>query len=143
MKLSTKGTYGLRALIDIAANSQTDPVSISSISTRQAMSVGYLEQLISKLKRSGFVNSVRGVRGGYVLAKPASEISVGDVLRALEGSLSPVDCPAAKDEGEGCDESGSCLTKVVWQKINDSINIAVDAIKLSEIIEEAKTSCSI
>ncbi|MDR2519961.1 MAG: Rrf2 family transcriptional regulator, partial [Eubacteriaceae bacterium] len=117
MKLSTKGRYGLRALVDIAVHSQTEPVSISSICTRQSMSVGYLEQLISKLKRDGFLDSVRGVRGGYVLAKPANQISVGDALRSLEGDLSPVDCPAAKDEGDGCKASESCVTKYVWKKI--------------------------
>jgi len=136
MKLSTKGRYGLRALIDIAVHSRTEPVSISSICSRQAMSVGYLEQLISKLKRDGFLDSVRGVRGGYVLAKPAEEISVGDVLRTLEGDLNPVDCPAARDEGDGCDLADSCATKFVWKKINDSIKDAVDAIMLSEILED-------
>lgn len=92
MKLSTKGRYGLRALIDLAQYSAEAPVSITSISARQDLSERYLEQLMSMLKKAGLVRSVRGAGGGYVLAKDMAEISVGDVLRALEGSLEPVEC---------------------------------------------------
>ena len=136
MKLSTKGRYGLRALIDIAVNSRIEPVSISSIGERQSMSTSYLEQLISKLKKGEFVDSVRGVKGGYTLAKDADEISIGDVLRALEGDLSPVDCPGISDEGDGCSSADFCVTKYVWKRINDSVNDAVDEITLSELIDE-------
>ena len=87
MKLSTKGRYGLRALIDLAQYSKDAPVSIMSISSRQELSERYLEQLMSMLKKAGLMKSIRGAAGGYILAKPADEISVGDVLRALEGSL--------------------------------------------------------
>ena len=87
MKLSTKGRYGLRAMIDLALYSDEEAVSIQSISARQNISDNYLEQLVRKLKKEGLVVSVRGAQGGYRLAKPADEISVGDVLRALEGSL--------------------------------------------------------
>ena len=92
MKLSTKGRYGLRALIDMAQYSENEPVSITSISDRQDISERYLEQLMAMLKKSGLVKSVRGAGGGYVLAKKMNEISVGDVLRALEGNLDPVAC---------------------------------------------------
>ena len=85
MKLSTKGRYGLRALIDLALYSENETVSIASISARQNISESYLEQLIAKLRKAGLVTSVRGAGGGYKLALPASEISVGDILRALEG----------------------------------------------------------
>ena len=101
VKLSTKGRYGLRALIDLAQYSEQTPVSITSISSRQDLSERYLEQLMSMLKKAGLVRSVRGAGGGYVLAKPADQISVGDVLRALEGSLEPVDCAGLDPEG-GC-----------------------------------------
>ena len=84
MKLSTKGRYGLRALIDLAQNSTEEPVSITSIAERQEISERYLEQLMSKLKKSGIVKSIRGAAGGYILARPMEEISVGDILRALE-----------------------------------------------------------
>lgn len=84
MKLSTKGRYGLRAMIDLARYSEEEPVSISSIASRQDISERYLEQLVGLLKKAGLVQSIRGATGGYVLAKGAKEISVGDVLRALE-----------------------------------------------------------
>ena len=92
MKLSTKGRYGLRAFIDLAVWGENEPISLTSIAERQDISVSYLEQLMAKLKKAGLVNSIRGVNGGYVIAKPAEEISVGDVLRALEGDLAPVEC---------------------------------------------------
>ena len=92
MKLSTKGRYGLRALIDLAQYSEEEPVSITSISNRQGISERYLEQLMAKLKKAEIVKSIRGAGGGYILGKDMHEISVGDVLRALEGSLDPVEC---------------------------------------------------
>ena len=133
MKLSTKGKYGLRALIDLAQYSEDSPVSITSIARRQDISERYLEQLMSKLKKAGLVKSIRGANGGYVLAKEAKDISVGDVLRALEGNLDPVECPGIQNSS-GCDGSDVCVTKYVWQRINDSINRTVDEIKLSELL---------
>ena len=112
MKLSTKGRYGLRALIDLALYSETEPVSINTIAERQGLSERYLEQLMALLKKNGIVKSIRGASGGYSLAKPASEISVGDILRALEGNLEPVDCGGLNPE-EGCSASGTCVTKYV------------------------------
>ena len=139
MKLSTKGRYGLRALIDLAQYSEETPVSITSISKRQDISERYLEQLMSMLKKAGLVKSIRGAAGGYILAKPADEISVGDVLRALEGSLEPVEC-AGLDPRGGCQASESCVTKYVWKRINDSINRTVDDIWLSQLVEEGRNT---
>ena len=129
MKLSTKGKYGLRAIIDLARFSEKEPVSIGCIATRQ--------KLFALLKKAGLVKSIRGASGGYVLARDASEISVGDVLRALEGNLEPVRCAAFYSE-EGCMASDECVTKYVWQKINDSINKTVNEIKLDELVKESK-----
>ena len=140
MKLSTKGRYGLRALIDLAQNGGEQPVSITSISTRQDISERYLEQLMSMLKKAGIVRSVRGAGGGYVLVKRLEDISVGDVLRALEGSLEPVDCAGLEPNG-GCSVSASCVTKYVWKKINDSINQTVDEIKLDQLVKENGKNC--
>lgn len=137
MKLSTKGRYGLRAIIDLARYSENEPVSINSIATRQNISERYLEQLVALLKKAGLVKSIRGASGGYVLAKEMEEISVGDVLRALEGSLEPVKC-GALDPEEGCTASGGCVTKYVWQKINESIAKTVDEINLKELVLESK-----
>ena len=131
MKLSTRGRYGLRAVTDLAVHSKDGPVSISSIAERQELSEGYLEQLIAKLKKAGIVKSIRGSGGGYELARLPKDISAGDILRALEGDMKVVDCPESK---EACANYDACVTKYVWRRINDSINTAVDAMTLEEII---------
>ena len=137
MKLSTKGRYGLRAIIDLAMNGQDGPVPISSIASRQSLSESYLEQLMAKLKKAGLVTSIRGAQGGYFLAKSSDEISVGDILRALEGDINPVDCVALTKDGKlKCKNSSLCVSKYVWKRINDSITETVDAIKLSTLLEE-------
>ncbi len=135
MKLSTKGRYGLRAMIDLARFSESSPVSISAIAARQNISERYLEQLVALLKKDGLVKSVRGAAGGYVLARDMNEISVGDVLRALEGSLDPVTCLAFTPDG--CEAAKECVTKYVWNKINESINRTVDEMKISELVQES------
>ena len=136
MKLSTKGRYGLRALLDVAVHAQDDLVSISSIAARENISEAYLEQLMAKLKKAGLIVSQRGAQGGYRLAKPPGQISVGDVLRALDGNLDAVTCPGLSDEG--CAGSEGCVTKYVWQKINESITKAVDEISLCTLVRESR-----
>lgn len=137
MKLSTRAKYGLRALIDLGLHSQEEVVSIQSIAGRQNISVSYLEQLMAKLKKAGLVESTRGAQGGYRLGKPENEISVGDILRVLEGSLDAADCPG-NNPGNACEGSELCVAKYVWKRINDSINSAVDTLMLSELIEESR-----
>lgn len=140
MKLSTKGRYGLRAFIDLAVWGKEEPVSLTSIAGRQEISLNYLEQLMAKLKKAGLVESVRGVNGGYRLARPADEISVGDVLRALEGDLIPVDCAAIDSTKEiHCTGSETCVSRIVWKRINDSINDTVDSICIGELVRESET----
>ncbi|MGP1433139.1 MAG: RrF2 family transcriptional regulator [Catonella sp.] len=134
MKISTKGRYGLKAVLDIAMHDEA--ASVSSIAARQLISENYLERLIAMLKKAGIVNSLRGAQGGYVLARPAEEISVGEVLRALEGDLNPVDC--AEIDGSLCEGSDTCVTKFVWKRIADSINQAVDSLMLSELARDGK-----
>ena len=131
MKISTKGRYGLRAVLDIAM--QDEAASVSSIAARQFISENYLEKLIAMLKKAGIVNSLRGAQGGYVLAKPAEEISVGEVLRALEGDLNPVDCAEIDGSGEFCEGADTCVAKFVWKRISDSINRAVDNLMIAEL----------
>jgi len=138
LKLSTKGRYGLRAIVDLALHSEEETVALSSIAEREGISISYLEQLIAKLKKAGLVTSVRGAQGGYKLAKPASEVSIGDILRALEGSLNPVDCAEVVGGESNCEGANLCVTKYVWKRISDSINDAVDHIMLSELVEESK-----
>ena len=137
MKLSTRARYGLRALIDLAIYSEIETVSIQSIASRQNISVSYLEQLMAKMKKAGLVESTRGACGGYRLAQPIDQISVGDVLRVLEGSLEAVECTgySATNTCEGAD---FCAAKYVWKRINDSITDAVDHLMLGELIEESR-----
>lgn len=137
MKLSTKGRYGLRAMIDLADYSEETPQSIANIAMRQSISDSYLEQLMAKLKKAGLIESIRGAQGGYVLAKSACEIRVGDILRALEGDLSPVKCSGINGESS-CADSEYCVTKNVWKRIDDSIQNAVDSIMLSELVEDSR-----
>lgn len=136
MKLSTKGRYGLRAVVDLAMHSGKT-VALSAIAERQKVTVSYLEQIIPKLRKAGIVNSVRGAQGGYTLAKPAEQISVGDVLRALEGNLSPVDCEELQDSNS-CMGADLCITKYVWIRISASINDTVDHMMLSELVAEGE-----
>ena len=138
MKLSTKGRYGLRAMLDLAINSENeDAVCIQSISERQNISESYLEQLVRKLRTAGLVKSVRGAGGGYRLAKPADQISVGDVLRALEGSIEAVTCGAAGEDGH-CEQMDVCVTRLVWDRVNKAIEESVDSIMLSQLVEESR-----
>ncbi|HBY71763.1 MAG TPA: AsnC family transcriptional regulator [Lachnospiraceae bacterium] len=138
MKLSTKGRYGLRAVLDLAVHDTDEAVALSQIAERQGISMNYLEQLIPKLRKAGIVKGIRGAQGGYILAKPADEISTGDILRALEGDLNPVDCAEITNGESTCSNSDTCVTKYVWKRISDSINDAVDGIMLSELVEESK-----
>lgn len=139
MKISTKGRYGLRAVIDIALHGESEPVSLSDIAIRQDISMGYLEQLISRLRKAGVVTSVRGAKGGYSLAASKDKISVGEILRALEGDLSPVNCSEISENGTPCKESGQCISKLVWKRISDSINDAVDNLMLSDLLDGAES----
>ena len=136
MKISTKGKYGLRAMIDLAQYSEQEAVSISSIAQRQKISESSLEQLVAKLKKAGLVVSIRGAAGGYRLARPAAGISVGDVLRALEGDVRAVICTAQTEEG--CEGEELCVTKYVWQRINESIEKTVDEMMLDQLVAESR-----
>lgn len=137
MKISTKGRYGLRAMVDIGAHSQEGCVCIKNIAQRQGISENYLEQLIAQLKKAGLVQSIRGANGGYVLTRKPEEISVGDVLRALEGDLQLTEC-VSNPEGCGNISCNDCVTKNVWEKISESINEAADSITLGELVDQKK-----
>ena len=139
MILSTKGRYGLRAIVDLAVHSESGPVSIHSIANRQSITEKYLEQLMGKLKKGGLIVSVRGAGGGYLLAKDAGKISVGEVLRVLEGDLKPIECAGLDEAVAGCEASGSCVTRYVWQRVYQSIEDTVNHIYLSELVEQSRT----
>jgi Rrf2 family protein len=133
MKLSTRGRYGIHAMYDLACNYNSGPQPIKTIAERQAIPEAYLEQLFASLKRDKLVNSLRGAQGGYTLARPPQEITVGDVLRTLEGGLNLVDCLLEEDT---CGKSCACPSRVVWMKIRDGLNAVVDGITLQDMIND-------
>jgi len=131
MKLSTRSRYGLRAMYDLAIN-QNGPVSLKSIAQRQDISEAYLEQLFASLRRAGLVVSSRGAMGGYELARPSSEISIGEILNALEGSTSIADCVG----GEGCKNASFCPSHPVFAKIQQAIDGVLQSMTLENMIEQ-------
>lgn len=134
MKISTKGRYALRLMLDLAINATEEPVSLKSVAQRQGISDKYLEQIISVLNRAGYVKSIRGAQGGYLLRKAPEEYTVGMILRLTEGSLSPVSC--IDDDAEvNCDRQESCVTLIVWKKINDAISSVVDNTTLQDLVD--------
>ncbi len=130
MKLSTRSRYGTRMLLDIAENSNGKPVSVSEVSGRLGVSVKYLEQLIRPLKRGGYLESVRGPKGGHMLTRPPAEITVGEVVRLLEGGINLTDCVG--DE-RICGRSDKCSVRSVWVEATNAMNAILDSITLSQI----------
>lgn len=133
MKISTKGRYALRLMLDIALNSTGEYITIKSIAARQSISEKYLEQIISLLNRAGYVKSIRGSQGGYRLAKEPAFYTIGMILRLTEGSLVPVDC--LDDERDECSRNQGCITRQVWSELYDAICSVVDRITLQDLID--------
>ncbi|MDQ2086607.1 Rrf2 family transcriptional regulator [Herbivorax sp. ANBcel31] len=136
MKISTKGRYGLRAMLDLALNSKGGCVSLNSIATRQNISENYMEQVFSLLRKAGLVKSIKGPQGGYTLGLNPSSIKIGDILRALEGNLLVVD--EKNNEVSKDNTFEYCLQLKVWNKINESINRVVDLLTLEDLMEDYK-----
>lgn len=137
MKISTRGRYALRLMLDLALSNPDQYVTIRRISERQEISYKYLEQIISVLDRGGCVKSVRGSQGGYKLARPAEEYTVGMILRLIEGNLVPVAC--MEDEPNQCPRSSKCVTLDVWKQLDDAINNVLDSITLADLANKARS----
>jgi len=135
MTISTRGRYGVKAMLDLALNFSEDSVTVKSIAERHNIPRKYLEQVLFVLKKAGLVKSVRGPTGGYALAKPPEHITVGDILRALEGDLAPVKCVRQGQNREKCIRERQCITKYVWAKIRDEVNRVVDGINLKDLAD--------
>lgn len=138
MKISTKGRYALRLMIDIAMHASERPVRVKDISERQEISIKYLEQIISILNKAGFVKSIRGPQGGYQLVKKPADYTVGMILRLTEGSLAPVAC--LEYEENDCPRQDICATLELWRKLSEAISGVVDTVTLENLVEwqEAK-----
>ena len=139
MRLSTKSTYGLRAMLNIALESGKGAISTMDISKREGISIAYLEQLLNRLRRGGLVKSIRGPMGGYLLGRKPYKITVGDIVRTLEGEISPVHCVTPKkDSNLICKMSKTCVPKVVWMKLAKAISDCLESITLEDLRSEAR-----
>lgn len=134
MKISTKGRYGLRAMVDLTISSHGEHVALNSIAQRQNISENYLEQVFASLRKAGLVKSVKGAQGGYVLSRKPSDISIGDVLRVLEGNLSVIDSEKIEDTDAGSLQN--CIKINLWDKLDEGINKLVDSVTLEDLAIE-------
>lgn len=132
MKISTKGRYALRLMLDLAVYNTGEPVSLKDIARRQQISEKYLEQIISILNKAGYVRSIRGAQGGYMLKREPAEYTVGMILRLTEGDLAPVSCVG--EEGMECERRQGCVTIRIWERLNEAINGVVDHITLADMV---------
>ncbi len=135
MKISTKGRYALRMMLEFAMHPQ-ECTKISQVAQRQQISVKYLEQIVTVLCKAGYVKSMRGAQGGYRLSRDAADYTVGEILRLTEGSLSPVAC--LEDEKNLCKRADSCATLGIWKQLEDAISNVVDHATLADLVEEQK-----
>lgn len=132
MKISTKGRYALRMMLDLAAYDHGAPVRIREIATRQEISAKYLEQIIAMLVKAGYVRSIRGPQGGYRLARKPETYVLGDILRLTEGSLAPVECLDAEENS--CTRAQNCATLFFWKKLDEAIRNVVDGYTLEDLL---------
>ena len=130
MKISTKGRYALSIMLDLALNQKNEYVSLKDISERQGISLKYLEKIVSILNKAGYVLSYRGNSGGYKLAKEPKEYKIGDILRAAEGDLKPIECL-----GTDCSKKGGCMTFPFWQGLDEAIESYVDSKTLQDLLK--------
>lgn len=136
MRVSTRGQYGVRAMLRLGLLSREgQPVPLRLVSEEEGISLQYLEQLFLELKKAGLVRSVRGANGGYILARSPEKISVGEIVRVLEGPIAPVEC--VLDSGEGiCERASGCMTRDIWLRVRDSINSVLDNISLADVVKK-------
>ena len=138
MKISAKGRYALRLMIDLAEHNSGEYIPLKEISRRQEISVNYLEQLVVILGKAGYLRSTRGPQGGYMLAKDPGQYTAGDILRLIEGKLAPVAC--LEDETNQCLRQETCATLKFWEGLYRVINEYVDSVTLQELAEEHRKS---
>jgi len=135
MRVSTKGRYGVRAMLDLALGFGKERILLRDIATRQEVSEKYLEHSMSSLRNAGLVRSIRGARGGYVLARPPSEIRLSEIMEVLEGSMAPVECV---DDAEVCHRSNLCVTRDIWAKMKEAIDNILESTTLQDLVEQHK-----
>lgn len=134
MKVSTRGRYGLRAMVELAKHKGEGPIPLRKIAGTQDISEQYLEQLFSNLRKSGLVESVRGAKGGYLLADSSEKINVKEIITALEGPIAPVEC--VLDSKDFCEYNDDCVTKILWEKLKSCIDDMLESITLKDLLDE-------
>jgi len=133
MKLSTKGKYGVRAVFEIARNYGKGPITIKEIAERQGISFSYLEQILYKLGKARVIESVRGPAGGYLLARKPAELTIGDIVRTLEGPIALSHCLEPGEAGD-CNQAEDCVARMVWAKVGAKIEEALDSISFNDLL---------
>ena len=133
MRISTKGRYAMQLMLDLARYNTGEPISLKDISKRQGISEKYLEQIISLLNKGGFVRSVRGAQGGYLLNRDPKDYKVGEILRITEGDLAPVAC--LDQNSMECEKRTGCATVRLWQMIDDAVSSVVDKVTLQDLLD--------
>ncbi|HHY36412.1 MAG TPA: Rrf2 family transcriptional regulator [Firmicutes bacterium] len=136
MRFSTRGRYGLKAMFVLAQHYGKGPLPLKQVAENQGISEAYLEQLIGELRKSGLVKSVRGAQGGYLLGKAPEKITVGDIIRVLEGPIAPADCVVA-DDADICDQADRCVTRLIWERVRDSVSEVLDSVSLADMLAQA------
>jgi Rrf2 family cysteine metabolism transcriptional repressor len=134
IRFSTRGEYGLRMMVDLARQYGRGPAPLTEVARREALPANYLEQLVGKLRRAGLVTSRQGAHGGYELARAPAEITVGDVLRVLEGPISPMVCATEGETALLCERQSFCSSNMVWERVRDSVGQALDSLTLADLI---------
>ncbi len=135
MKLSTKGKYGVRAVFEIARNYGKGPITIKEIAERQGISFSYLEQILHRLGKSGLIESVRGPAGGYLLSRKPAELTIGDIVRALEGPIALSHCLEPGESGD-CTQADDCVARMVWARVGAKIEEALDSITFADLLAQ-------
>jgi Rrf2 family transcriptional regulator, cysteine metabolism repressor len=143
MKVSTRGEYGVRAMVALAKNFGQAPMSIAAVSKASSVPMPYLEQLIGPLRRAGLVESTRGARGGYNLTRRPDEVRVGDVYRVMEGPVAPMDCVSEDISEQTCPLIDGCETRPVWLRMRDAIVLTLDSTTLADLIEQSPRRSSV
>lgn len=133
MRISTKGQNAIKLMLDLATYNSGEPVKVRDIARRQGISEKYLEQIISLLNKASLVKSIRGAHGGYILTSPPEQYTVGQILKAAEGSLSPTDCVG--ENGSQCENKSTCASFLLWKKLDDAINEVLEGITLADMLE--------
>lgn len=140
MHISTRGRYGLRAMVDMALHFTEGPMALRVIAERQDISESYLEQVFTGLRKAGLVKASRGSQGGYELASSPKEISAGQVIRALEGPIAPVFCVDNSTPGIHCEREKACITRTFWEEFRDKIIEFLDSTTLQDLVDRARLS---